>query len=153
MTALEGGKLEDVGDVMLWERAAAVYGRVQRACMERVRDLHALGCPTRGLAPLIVGLGMFQPRLSSPEVTQRLERAYLAPFAGLAPPERLLEALRLAGPLSFVDMAVRYRGQRPSVVRLHPWMRDLVPHTLRLALAQLDTEEGTRPTPPRRAGR
>jgi len=243
MTALEGGKLEDVGDVMLWERAAAVYGQLQRACMERVRDLHALGCPTRGLdtlaaeieplsadvtalrtgepdglsaaevdrlraygpelrrrcerlaacgipltlehgdlwpgnvlvddatcaiidwedvaighpfislAPLIVGLGMFQPRLSSPEVTQRLERAYLAPFAGLAPPERLLEALRLAGPLSFVDMAVRYRGQRPSVVRLHPWMRDLVPHTLRLALAQLDTEEGTRPTPPRRAGR
>ncbi len=224
MAALEGGKLEDVGDVMLWERAAAVYGQLQRACMERVRDLHALGCPTRGLdtlaaqieplsadvtalrpgepdglsaaevdrlraygpeldlwpgnvlvddatcaiidwedvaighpfislAPLIVGLGMFQPRLSSPEVTQRLERAYLAPFAGLAPPERLLEALRLAGPLSFVDMAVRYRGQRPSVVRLHPWMRDLVPHTLRLALAQLDTEEGTRPTPPRRAGR
>ena len=113
----------------------------------------AIGHPFISLAPLIVGLGMFQPRLSSPEVTQRLERAYLAPFAGLAPPERLLEALRLAGPLSFVDMAVRYRGQRPSVVRLHPWMRDLVPHTLRLALAQLDTEEGTRPTPPRRAGR
>jgi len=44
MTALEGGKLEDVGDVMLWERAAAVYGQLQRACMERVRDLHALGC-------------------------------------------------------------------------------------------------------------
>ena len=243
MTALEGDKLEDVSDVMLWERAAAVYGQLQRACMERVRDLQALGCPTRdldtlaaqieplsaditalrpgepdglsaaevdrlraygpelrrrcerlaacgipltlehgdlwpgnvlvdaatcaiidwedvaighpfiSLAPLIVGLGMFQPRLSSPEVMERLERAYLAPFAGLAPPQRLLEALRLASPLSFVDMAVRYRDQRPSVVRLHPWMRDLVPHTLRLALAQLDTEKGTRPTPPPRAGR
>ena len=84
---------------------------------------------------------MFQPRLSSREVTQRLERAYVARFAGLVSPERLLEALRLAGPLSFIDMAVRYRYQRPSVVRLHPWMRDLVPQTLRLALAQLDTEE------------
>jgi aminoglycoside phosphotransferase (APT) family kinase protein len=231
MTALEGGKLEDVSDVMIWERAAAVYGQLQLACVERVGDLHALGCPTRGLdalaaeieplsadvtalrpgepdglsaaevdrlhaygpelrrrcerlaacgipltlehgdlwpgnflvddatcaiidwedvaighpfislAPLIVGLGMFQPRLSSREVTQRLERAYVARFAGLVPPERLLEALRLAGPLSFIDMAVRYRYQRPSVVRLHPWMRDLVPQTLRLALAQLDTEE------------
>jgi aminoglycoside phosphotransferase (APT) family kinase protein len=231
MTALEGCKLEDVSDVMIWERAAAVYGQLQLACVGRVRDLHALGCPTRGLdtlaaeieplsadltalrpgepdglstaevdrlhaygpelrrrcerlaacgipltlehgdlwpgnflvddatcaiidwedvaighpfislAPLIVGLGMFQPRLSSREVTQRLERAYVARFAGLVPPERLLEALRLAGPLSFIDMAVRYRYQRPSVVRLHPWMRDLVPQTTRLALAQLDTEE------------
>jgi len=78
---------------------------------------------------------------SSLEVTQRLERAYLAGFAGVAPPERLREAFRLAAPLSFVDMAVRYRDQRPSVVRLHPWMRDLVPQTLRLALAQLDADD------------
>ena len=44
-------------------------------------------------------------------------------------------ALHLAAPLGFIDMARRYRHQPPSVVRLHPWMQDLVPHTLRLALA------------------
>jgi hypothetical protein len=38
-------------------------------------------------------------------------------------------------------MAVRYRSQPPSVVRLHPWMRDLVPLSLRLALARLDADE------------
>ena len=226
MAALEGQKLEDIADVTAWERAAAMYARLQLACMSRLRDLHALGCPPRGLdalaaeidpliadvaalqpgepnglsasevdrlralapelrrrcerladygipltiehgdlwpgnflvddttcaiidwedvaighpflslAPLIAGLSIYQLRLSSREVTQRLERAYLAGFAGVAPPERLREAFRLAAPLSFVDMAVRYRHQRPSVVRLHPWMRDLVPQTLRLALAE-----------------
>jgi aminoglycoside phosphotransferase (APT) family kinase protein len=231
MTALEGRKLEDVADVTAWERAAAVYARLQLACLARRRDLHALGCPTRNLdalaaeigplitdvaalrlgesdglsasevdrlralapelrrrcerladsgipltiehgdlwpgnflvgdatcaiidwedvaighpfvslAPLIAGLSIYQPRLCSREVTHRLERAYLAGFAGLASPERLREAFRLAAPLSFVDMALRYRAQRPSVVGLHPWMRDLVPQTLRLALAQLDTDE------------
>jgi aminoglycoside phosphotransferase (APT) family kinase protein len=231
MAALAGRKLEDVGDVMVWERAAAMYARLQLACVARLNDLHALGCPTRGLdalaaeieplnadvaalrlgepnglsapeadrlrarapelrrrcerladygipltiehgdlwpgnflvddaacaiidwedvaighpfvslAPLIVGLSIYQPRLASREVTQRLERAYLAGFAGVAPPERLREAFRLAAPLSFVDMAIRYRDQRPSVVRLHPWMRDLVPQTLRLALAQLDADD------------
>jgi hypothetical protein len=231
MRALEGRKLEDIGDAMVWERAAAGYAQLQLACVARRPDLLALGCPTRSLdalaaeidplnadgtglrlgepdglsaceverlrawapelrrrcqrladdgmpltiehgdlwpgnflvddascalidwedvaighpfislAPLIVGLSMFQPRLSSREMTQRLERAYLAGFAALAPPERLRAAFRLAAPLSFVDMAVRYRRQRPSVVRLHPWMRDLVPQTLRLALAQLEAEE------------
>ena len=231
MTALEGRKLEDIGDVTAWERAAAVYAQMQLACMSRLPDLHALGCLTRhldalaaeidpltadvaalrlnepnglsasevarlralapelrrrceqladyaipptidhgdlwpgnflvdattcaiidwedvaighpfvSLAPLIVGLSIYQPHLSSPEVTHRLERAYLAAFAGVAAPERLREAFRLAAPLSFVEMAVRYRDQRPSVVRLHPWMRDLVPQTLRLALAQLDADE------------
>jgi aminoglycoside phosphotransferase (APT) family kinase protein len=228
MMALQGRRLEDIGDVMVWERAATAYARLQLACVARRRDLHELGCPTRGLdalaaeieplgadvaalrlgepdglsasevdrlrarapelrrrcerladdgipltiehgdlwpgnflvddatcaiidwedvaighpfvslAPLIVGLRMFQPHLASPEVTRRLEGAYVAGLAGLAPPERLREGLRLAAPLSFVDMTVRYRDQRPSVVRLHPWMRDLVPLTLRLALAQLD---------------
>ena len=37
----------------------------------------------------------------------------------------------------FFDMAVRYRHRPPSVVRLHPWMRDLVPQALRLALARV----------------
>jgi hypothetical protein len=30
-------------------------------------------------------------------------------------------------------MAARFATQPPSVVRLHPWMRDLVPQTLQLA--------------------
>ncbi len=172
MTALEGRKLEDIGDAMAWERAAAGYAQLQLACVARRPDLLALGCPTRGLdalaaeidplsadgtglrlgepdglsaceverlrtwapelrrrcqrladdgmpltiehgdlwpgnflvddascalidwedvaighpfislAPLIVGLSMFQPHLASREVTQRLEHAYLAGFAG-----------------------------------------------------------------------
>lgn len=45
-------------------------------------------------------------------------------------------ALTLAAPLGFLDMALRYRGQRASVVRLHPGMRE-VPQTVRLALAAL----------------
>ena len=231
MRALDGRKLEESDAIEMWERGAAAYARLQRGCMRRLRDLHTLGCPTRGLetlaveieslvadvmalrpgeadglsgseidrlrarapdlrrrcerlaaqdipltiehgdlwpgniliddatcaiidwedvaighpflslAPLVVGLSIYQPRLSSPEVTRRLERTYAAPFVDLAPPDRLRDALRLAAPLSFVDMAIRYRAQRPSVTRLHPWMRDLVPQTLRLALAQLDAEE------------
>ena len=50
---------------------------------------------------------------------------------------RLREAVRLARPLSFLDMAARYREQRPSVAALHPWMRDLVPEALRRVLAEL----------------
>lgn len=57
--------------------------------------------------------------------------------------ERLRESLRLAAPLGFVDMAIRYRSQRPSVTRLHPWMRDLAPDALRVALEQLDADEPT----------
>ena len=230
MRALEGRNLETVDDPALWERAAFAYARLQRACLGRLDDLQALGCPTRSLgalaasidpligdvakhgllaapdvdrlrargpelrrrcerlaacgipptiehgdlwpgnilidggtcgiidwedvaiahpflslAPLIVGLELYQPQLGSPEVTRRLERAYVAGFAGLAPAGRLREALRMAAPLSFIDMALRYRWQRPSAVRLHPWMRDLVPQTLRLALAQLEAEEGETP--------
>jgi hypothetical protein len=84
-----------------------------------------------------VGLGIYQGEQTSPESVARLERAYLEPFAALLPMARLEDALHLARPLSFLDMAVRYRQQRPSVARLHPWMRDLVPETLRLALAEL----------------
>jgi len=93
----------------------------------------AIAHPFFSLAPLSVGLS--QSGLSSPAVRGRFERAYLAGFAEMAPPARLRMALRLAAPLSFLDMAIRYRQQPPSVVRLHPWMRDLVPQTLRLALA------------------
>jgi hypothetical protein len=101
----------------------------------------AIGHPFTGLASLIVGLSLFQPALASREAVRRLERVYLARFEGLAPAPRLRESLRLAGPLGFVEMAARYRSQRPSVLRLHPWMRDLVPQTLRHALTRLDDEE------------
>jgi Ser/Thr protein kinase RdoA (MazF antagonist) len=101
----------------------------------------AIGHPFLGLAPFIVGLGLFQPALSSRATVERVERAYLAGFRSSGPIERLLEALRLASPLGFMDMAVRYRRQRPSIVQVHPWMRDLVPQTLRFALAQLDGEQ------------
>jgi hypothetical protein len=95
----------------------------------------AIAHPFFSLAPLQVGLS--QCGLSSPTILARLERAYLAAFADIMPPQQLHMALRLAAPLSFIDMAVRYRHQAPSVVRLHPWMRELVPQTLRLALAHV----------------
>jgi hypothetical protein len=223
MAACPGCKLEEVADVVWWERAARQYARLQVACVPHVQALGALGCGRRSLealaeaigplstdtaalcsgapeglsaaeierlqarvpllqwhceqlatcdipytiehgdlwpgnflvdqdtcviidwedvaiahpffslAPLRVGL--FQSQLSAPVFLDRLEQAYLAAYAALAPPERLRTALHMAAPLSFIDMAIRYRHQPPSVVRLHPWMRDLVPQTLRLALA------------------
>jgi hypothetical protein len=45
--------------------------------------------------------------------------------------------MELAVPLCFLDMAARYRRQHPSIVRLHPWMHDLVLQTVRMALAKL----------------
>jgi aminoglycoside phosphotransferase (APT) family kinase protein len=91
--------------------------------------------PFFSLAPLRVGL--YQSGISAPTIQDRLERAYLAAFTEIAPAERLYAALHLAAPLSFIDMAWRYRHQAMSMVRLHPWMRDLVPQTLRLALAHI----------------
>jgi hypothetical protein len=95
----------------------------------------AIAHPFLSLAPLRVGLS--QSTIASPAFLDRLEHAYLAAYAELAPLEQLRTALHIAAPLSFIDMAIRYRHQPPSVVRLHPWMRDLVPQTLRLALACL----------------
>lgn len=60
----------------------------------------------------------------------RLEQVYVATFAETAPLEQWRNALRPAASLSCFDMAVRYRHQPPSVVRLHPWMRALVPQAL-----------------------
>ncbi len=95
----------------------------------------AIAHPFLSIAPLIVGLG--HAGLASSTNVERLEREYVRAFGSIAPPAELRHALALAAPLSFLDMAVRYREQRPSVVRLHPWMRDLVPQTIRLALARL----------------
>jgi hypothetical protein len=223
MAACTGRKLEEVTDVVLWERAAVQYARLQVACVPRVRELEALGCVRRSLdtlaealgplstdtaalrpgepdglcaaeidrlqtcVPLLQGhcaqlaacgipytiehgdlwpgnflvdqdtcvlidwedvaiahpffslaplrVGLSQSQIASPAFLDRLEHAYLAAYAELAPLEQLRTALHIAAPLSFIDMAIRYRHQPPSVVRLHPWMRDLVPQTLRLALA------------------
>jgi hypothetical protein len=102
----------------------------------------AIGHPFVSLAPFLAGLEMSQPGLHSRALVARIERAYLTGFAGAAPPASLRKALRLATPLAFVDLALRYRRQRPSVVRLHPWMADLVPQAVRLALKALEEEAG-----------
>jgi len=91
--------------------------------------------PFFSLAPLTVG--MLNAGLASAENVARVERAYASAFEALAPASRLRRAIELAVPLCFFDMAARYRRQHPSVVRLHPWMRDLVPQTVRMALAKL----------------
>jgi hypothetical protein len=95
-----------------------------------------VGHPFLSLAPLRVGLRL--AGLDTPAARARLNAAYLAAFAGVAPEERLRGALRAAAPLAFVDMALRYRAQRPSFARLHPWMFDLVPQALRYALELLE---------------
>jgi hypothetical protein len=91
--------------------------------------------PFFSLAPLTAGL--VGTGLGTAENVVRLQRAYAVGFESLAPPSRLRRAMELALPLSFLDMAARYRRQRPSIVRQHPWMRDLVPQTIRLALSHL----------------
>jgi Ser/Thr protein kinase RdoA (MazF antagonist) len=91
--------------------------------------------PFFSLAPLTVGL--MNAGLATPDNVARVERAYTAAYESLAPPDRLRRAIELAIPLCFFDMAARYRRQPSSIVRLHPWMRDLVPQTIRLALSRL----------------
>ena len=98
---------------------------------EDVRIAH----PFLSLAPLTVGLS--NAGLATEANVERLERAYASAFAAIAPADALRRALALAAPLCFLDLTVRYRAQRASVVRLHPWMRDLVPQAVRLALARL----------------
>jgi hypothetical protein len=102
----------------------------------------AIGHPFVSLAPFLAGLGLSQPRLHSRGLVDRIERAYLTGFAGEAPSALLRKALRLATPLAFVDLALRYRRQRPSVVGLHPWMSELVPQAMRLALNALEGDAG-----------
>jgi aminoglycoside phosphotransferase (APT) family kinase protein len=225
MAACRGQRLEEIGDVTVWGRAASRYARLQIDCIERVGALRSLGCPLRdlealarsiaalaadtdalrpgqsegltesefgafsamvpvlrqrcdelarcgipyslehgdlwpgniycdatscavidwedavvahpffSLAPLTVGL--MSAGLGTSENVARLERAYTAAFESIASPDRLRRAVELALPLCFLDMAARYHRQRPSIVRLHPWMRDLVPQTLRLALSRM----------------
>ena len=95
----------------------------------------AIAHPFLGLAPLTVGLG--NAGLATPDNVAALERAYPAPFESFGSAAQLRGALSRAAPLCFLDMAVRYRAQRGSMVALHPWMRDLVPYAVRLALERL----------------
>lgn len=91
----------------------------------------AIAHPFLSLAPLQVGLA----RVTTADILKRVARSYLESFSQYGTQEQLDETLRLAAPLSFIDMAIRYRQQRPSVASQHPWMRDLVPEALRRALA------------------
>ena len=95
----------------------------------------AIAHPFLSIAPLTVGLE--NAGLATTVNVARLEREYARAFESTASASDLQRALTLAPPLCFLDMAVRYRAQRASVVHLHPWMRDLAPHTVRLALARL----------------
>jgi aminoglycoside phosphotransferase (APT) family kinase protein len=95
----------------------------------------AVAHPFFSLAPLTVGL--MNAGVGAPDNVGRVQRAYAAAFESIAPPVTLRHAIELAVPLCFLEMAARYRHQRPSIVRLHPWMRDLVPQSIRLALSRL----------------
>jgi hypothetical protein len=71
----------------------------------------AIAHPFFSLAPLRVGLS--QSTIAAPAFLDRLEHAYLVAYAEHASPERLRTALHIAAPLSFIDMAIRYRPQPP----------------------------------------
>jgi aminoglycoside phosphotransferase (APT) family kinase protein len=93
-----------------------------------------IGHPFVGLAPLYVGLSAHP--CGTPDALARVERAYAQEFRGYVG-DGATEALRLARPLAFVDMALRYGHQRASMASQHPWMRDVVPDALRRAVALL----------------
>lgn len=95
----------------------------------------AIAHPFFSIAPLLAGLHAYQPALATSTATEQVLTAYLDAFAPLASPARLRLALDLAVPLAFCDMALRYQQQPPSVVRLHPWMRGLVPEAVQRAVA------------------
>ncbi len=96
-----------------------------------------IGHPFLSLAPLLAGLAEYQPGLHSAGGAARLRAAYAEPFAGLAPLAAVREAIELAAPLAWLDMALRYRRYAASIARQHPWMRPLVPQALRAALVEL----------------
>ena len=95
----------------------------------------AIAHPFVSLAPLLVG--MANAGLGSRSNVERIERAYLAAFRRFGSAAQLQRMLQLAAPLCYIEMAARYRHQPPSVVMLHPWMRDLIPQTVRLVLSRI----------------
>ena len=101
---------------------------------------HRLGrCRDRASLPRsrAVDGGLGNAGLATPDNVAALERSKPAPFESFGSAAQLRGALSRAAPLCFLDMAVRYRAQRGSMVALHPWMRDLVPYAVRLALERL----------------
>src|SRR5262249_27534299 len=57
MAACPGRQLEAITDVVVWERAAAQYARLQIACVPHVGELGALGCGLRRLDALAAAIG------------------------------------------------------------------------------------------------
>jgi Phosphotransferase enzyme family len=95
----------------------------------------AIAHPFLGLAPLTVGLG--SAGLATPDNLATIEHEYAAAFEPFGSVAQLCGAIARAAPLCFLDMALRYRAERSAMVALHPWMRDLVPYAVRLALERL----------------
>jgi hypothetical protein len=111
---------------VLTKRATSVLIDWEDAC---------IAPPMIGLAPLIAGLSATPA--ATPDALETVQDAYLGAFTSYAPAARLEKLLRLALPLAFCDMALRYRQQGPSVASQHPWMRDLLPEALARAKALL----------------
>ena len=57
-------------------------------------------------------------------------------------PAVLVETDRAGGVLPSLALET---GHTAEVVRRHPWMRDLVPYTVRMALEHLDPRGGSKP--------
>ena len=132
MEAMGAGDTLEHGD--LWPGNAFV-DRTGGTCAIIDWEDAAIAHPFLGLAPLMVGLG--PAGLATAENVSRVERAYAEAFASLGSMTRLRATIERAAPLGLLEMAVRYRAQRGSMVALHPWMRDLVPQVVRLALERL----------------
>jgi aminoglycoside phosphotransferase len=99
----------------------------------------AIGHPFLSLAPLLVGARVFHPALDVRQLARALEAPYQEPFQALAAGDTVKRAAHLARPLGMLDLALRYWRQPPSVVRMHPWMRENVPFLLRIMLSELES--------------
>jgi len=94
--------------------------------------------PFLSLAPLLAGAHAFHPSLDPLQLGRDLAGPYLEPFETIAPAAAMRELFTQARPLGTLDLAVRYWQQPPSVVRMHPWMRENVPWLLRIMMKELD---------------
>src|SRR5262249_35675146 len=81
MRAAAGPPLMDVGDVSRWTDAAATLARIQIDCVERVRELAALGCPERTpewlageIDPLLGDTAAMQPQSAEALTDAEVER-------------------------------------------------------------------------------
>ena len=106
---------------------------------QRVRDPRLGRCGDRASVPRsrAVDGGARQRRARNARECRCPRASVAGPFESFGSAAQLRGALSRAARLCFLDMAVRYRAQRGSMVALHPWMRDLVPYAVRLALERL----------------